>query len=280
MGGAFSTLHIIPNLRNYAGWLIGSQSALPLIGFVALLLPVRRLWPATEHRWVTVLLGGAVVALVAYYSTYLVFDAWWHLRFLLPAWPLLLLGLAAIGAAATNARGPWLTAVIVIGMVLLGVTGLRTASDRFVFDLWRGERRYVAAAQGARAITPPNSVLFAVLHSGSARYYAGRLTLRFDELDPAWLDRSVMWLRDRGVSSYLLADDLEMDQVRARFAGQATLARLDASPLFTYSGSQKVFLYRLDAGAGDGPGTTVVETWRGPRVVLPAPSPTLIFAPH
>jgi hypothetical protein len=34
-------------------------------------------------------------------------------------------------------------------------------------------------------------VILSVQHSGSLRIYADRLTLRFDALDPLWLDRTV-----------------------------------------------------------------------------------------
>jgi hypothetical protein len=41
-------------------------------------------------------------------------------------------------------------------------------------------------------------VLLAMAHSGSATYYSGRPTLRYDLLAPSRLDRVVDVLRERG----------------------------------------------------------------------------------
>ena len=45
-------------------------------------------------------------------------------------------------------------------------------------------------------------MIVASIHAGSLRYYAGRATVRFDILDPAWLDRAAAWLNDRGRHPY------------------------------------------------------------------------------
>ena len=58
-------------------------------------------------------------------------------------------------------------------------------------------------------LTEPNSVIFSMQHSGSLRYYAGRMSLRFDNLERAWLDRAVSWLEAHGVQSYLLVEEWE-----------------------------------------------------------------------
>jgi 4-amino-4-deoxy-L-arabinose transferase-like glycosyltransferase len=272
VSGMFSRSHIIPNLRNYATWFIDTQTPIAVLGLLALFVPLRSVWPQAPALTFMPLLGVFVLGLLGYYSAYLVFDTWWFLRFLLPVWPLVMVGLASVALAATRLRVPWLTAAIVIGVGLLGLRGLRVSSERFAFDLWEGERRYIAAATNTRALTPDNSVVFSLLHSGSARFYGGRVTLRFDELDRSWLDRSVEWLSERGVQAYLLVDDLEITQFRERFAGQATLARLDGAPVFTYAGSQRVFLYNLGQTAGvAGPGITLVGTSDARRAAAPVP---------
>ena len=63
-------------------------------------------------------------------------------------------------------------------------------------------------------LTPLENVMTDVLtwlHSGSVRYYAGRVTMRYDLLDRDWLDRAVEWLNARGVAVYALLDRASID---------------------------------------------------------------------
>jgi hypothetical protein len=78
-----------------------------------------------------------------------------------------------------------------------------------------------------RTHTPPDSVLLTAERSGSMRYYAGRVTLRYDLLDPDWLDRAVAWLTARGVRVYAVLDGRQADEVRARFSSQRAAAAFD-----------------------------------------------------
>ena len=50
-------------------------------------------------------------------------------------------------------------------------------------------------------------------HSGSLRLYADRLTLRYDALDPLWLDRVVAYLQSIGRRPYYVLDGAEVDYV-------------------------------------------------------------------
>jgi hypothetical protein len=84
-------------------------------------------------------------------------------------------------------------------------------------------------------------------HSGSVRYYTGRLILRWDSLDPAWLDRAVEFLRSRGIAPYLLVEQWEEERLRSRFAGQRTLSELDRGPIAT-ARSGDIRLYSLQPG--------------------------------
>ena len=81
-------------------------------------------------------------------------------------------------------------------------------------------------------------------HSGSLRYYAGRLTLRYDQLDPDWLDRGVDWLRARGIASYALLDEWEVPEFRRRFPGQAVIRQLE-TPLWEFRRQRTVYVYDL-----------------------------------
>jgi len=71
-----------------------------------------------------------------------------------------------------------------------------------VFTPGEGERRFATIAELVAAQTEPSAMIFASIHAGSLRYYAGRATIRFDILEPDWLDHAAAWLNDRGRHPY------------------------------------------------------------------------------
>jgi hypothetical protein len=79
-----------------------------------------------------------------------------------------------------------------------------------VFTRDEGERRYETIAELVAAQTEPSAMILASIHAGSLRYSAGRVTVRFDILDPDWLDRGAAWLNGHGRHPYVLIEDWEM----------------------------------------------------------------------
>ena len=231
LGDRFGWANVGTNLVQYSSWLFETQTPLAFAGLAALVFPIAAVWPGVPDRRVVRLMGVFVAGLVAFYCFYLPFDAWWFLRFLLPAWPLMMLGLAAVLLSAARRYGHAGVVVIAWLVVMLGAYTFDVGRARGAFDLWHADRAYVAAARDVRSITAENSVVFSGLHSGSLRYYGGRVTLYFNLLDPAWLDRAVAWLDGRGVSAYALLEAGEVRDFRTRFGGQDTVRRLDDTPL-------------------------------------------------
>ena len=73
---------------------------------------------------------------------------------------------------------------------------------------------------------PPDAVIITMQHSGSIRYYTGRMIVRWDALESrAWLDRAVAFLRDRGVATYALLEYWEEAEFRQRFTRPAAARR-------------------------------------------------------
>jgi hypothetical protein len=142
-----------------------------------------------------------------------------------------MLGLAAVLVALAR-RSPIHLIACMWLVVALGVWAVNDARARGAFGLWRADRNYVAAAQATREATPPTSVVFADLHSGTVRYYGGRISLRFVLLDEHWLDRAVAWMREHGSASYALLERAEVAEFKSRFAGSEIATRLDAPPIF------------------------------------------------
>jgi hypothetical protein len=133
-----------------------------------------------------------------------------------------------------------------LAVVALGLNGIRIASNHAVFPVDEGERRYATIARLVADMTEPSAIILTSEHAGPIRYYAGRLTLRSDILDEAWLDRAVDWLRAAGRHPYFLLEDWELPSFRQRFAGRNTLGRLELSPLLayeSYQGAGTIYLF-------------------------------------
>jgi hypothetical protein len=174
------------------------------------------------------------------YAFFAEFDAWWYLRYLLPAFPPLFIGLAVCLSALWRVKRPW-TAFATIALILgLGGHGVIYAMHRGALGFRDGEQRYVDIARGVTAITEPNAVIICMQHSGSTRYYGGRLTMRYDYIDG--IDLVVDWLSARGVHAYVLLDRFELEPFRTRFAGTSVLGRLQSPALMSYrSGETQLF---------------------------------------
>jgi hypothetical protein len=82
------------------------------------------------------------------------------------------------------------------------------------------------------------------------RFYSGRLTLRYDLLEPDWLDRSLDTLKQFGFEPYALLEDWEEAKFRERFRGQRTVRLLDSPPMAVRrTGSNELRLFQLGSAA-------------------------------
>ena len=277
--GWFTRANIATNAQHYLGWLIYAQTPVALAGLAALVVPLKRLWPGVKDRAIFAIIGLYLSALALQYFAFLVFDAWWYLRFLIAGLPFVLLGVGAIATAFARARKPVLTLAAAIAVAALGVRDFRVAAAESSFHLWEGERRYVSMAKLVRTSTEPTSVIYSMQHSGSLRYYAGRLTLNYANLDGEWLDRSVAWIVERGSHPYLVLESWEIELFRKQFAGQKTLAILDTAPILMYEGGAQISLYDLTAPTDRSASTlNITEMFIDrQRSVRPVPPATVVL---
>ena len=255
VGPSFSIANGIANLRRYPVWWLESQGPL---GLLCLLSVLRR--RGERAREVAVAIAFAVSAIVLYLF-YLPFDAWWYLRFMMPAVPVLLLLCA--DAVAWIARRTNTTFAVAMAMVTVFAASHSSwfIEPYDVLGTGYGEERYPEIALYAGSILPEDAVVITMQHSGSIRYYTGRMIVRWDNLDPAWLDRTVAFLRDRGIATYALLEAFEEKDFRERFSGQQLLGELDRGPIATARGGE-TRLYPLAAPESGRPRTPVVV---GPR---------------
>jgi hypothetical protein len=285
VGDIFSLTNVLPNLGNYSVWLSQTQTPLAFLGIAALLVPVRWLWPWAARRTTVLVLGLFVAAVWAEYCAYLTFGSWWDLRFLLPASGFMMIGLAVILVrvagltAATGVLGSRLPTVFVtFAVVLLGLRGVEFARTGGAFAQQRWETKYPAVAAIVGSRTGANAVIFSGLHSGSLRYYAGRVTLNYYNLDPAWLEQAATWLNAHGAHPYALLESVELTDFKNRFSSDLGPGKVKMTPLLLYDGAAKIYFFDLAPSQGPAPQMeTITDPSPEVRSVSPVTPPTLML---
>ena len=159
-------------------------------------------------------------------------------------------GKAPVQRLADRVAAVFVPAVILIAVgTLIGwlATGhpageaMTAAVDRNVFRVGRSERAYGDVARYVADHTEPEAVLISMQHSGLLRLYTGRRILRYDVLDPEWLDRAVEFLVATNRHPYIVVEQWELDRFTSRFKDSNRLGALDWNPIADLSG--KVFVF-------------------------------------
>jgi Dolichyl-phosphate-mannose-protein mannosyltransferase len=231
------------NVARYLRWLISSETP-----FVALILAAPVIaWRSGQARSIAVLTTACAAATWLCYMFYRPFNDWWYLRFLLPAIPCLLAIAATVWMRLVTALPGWLQ-VSVAFLALAPVFAWRIdyAISHGAFGVWKLERRYVETGRYVASRLPSNAVFICMQQSGSLRYYSGRLTIRWDYLEPAWLDRTTEILKGLSLEPYILLEEQEEPDFRGRFAGESRLGRLNWSPRVTLDTVPVVRIYDPD----------------------------------
>jgi len=200
--------HVGPTLLHYARWI--PVTAGPLV-LAAVALP----WLSLDCRRKTVLaLWG--VPIVAFYSAYKYSaDAWWYLRFILPALP-------ALAIAATLVWQQWRCPVLhfaarlvppdaavddalagnhgvrlpLVWLLVLVTAGWFVAWDQRlqVADVELNERAYVLTSRWATEHLPPDAIIAASQTSGSLLFYASRPSLNWNAVPRRAALRFLAWV--------------------------------------------------------------------------------------
>lgn len=240
--GTFSTIYargyLLPNLVNYSTWLLQTETP-----FIALALAAP--WLLERHgraaaRPIARLGLGVALVVALSYLWYTPFDHWTFLRFLLPAYPPLV-ALAASAFVLVRPRPGRPRAAAVAALIVL-LAGWGLWMGRSAFHVRAEESRYIAAGRFAREL-PANAVILCNQHSGSLRYYANRITMRFEWLDPDMYAQALDEVQRLGRPMYVVLDDWERDLFRQRYAGVADLSWLDEPPLLL--AARKVSFYAI-----------------------------------
>jgi hypothetical protein len=231
--GLYMWENLGPNLLRYPAWVFASQSPVVLGAFAAPWL-VGRLAHGRiargEARAVAVSWLCVVLTVLASYVFYEAFNAWWFVRFMLPAFPPLLVLTSVAIVAAASGLPFWPRVLVPVALVaVVAWHGLDYARDHDAFRA-RSERKYAVAADYVARRLPQNAAVLAMQHSGSVRYYSGRATVRFDLIPPSQLDPTLSALTASGYRPYILLESWEVPEFQKRYAGHSPLAPLDWPP--------------------------------------------------
>lgn len=223
----FLVEQVWPNLVTIWRWLGETRAYWLAAGVPALLWCLRG---PTGARWWPAL--GVVAGVLLCYLSYGLFVEWWYLRFYLPAVPLLATAICIVVWRILARWIPDLAGLVVVALaVTIGTTGIDVVRDAGVFALWRTEWRYWAIADWTRRHAPPDAVFLSVQHSGSLAADSGHWIARWDLLPAEGLDAFVERMQREGRVCWLVGDEWEEAQYRARFATISARGRLEWAPL-------------------------------------------------
>jgi hypothetical protein len=155
--------------RHYALWTARLFSPLVPLGWIALAADRRAL---LRNRAVLLTWFAAFFLFYAFYAPY---EAWWYTRFLLPAYPALIVGsLVAARDLVVGFSQPartWRMAAIALLVAVALAVEIRYVTKERVHEFYKGERFYPEACAMARRLLPANAIVVSMQMSGALHYY-------------------------------------------------------------------------------------------------------------
>lgn len=213
---AFSAGFVPHNLAHFALWIPALLS--PLV-CAALAAPFVR---AARRRELAVL-GLWAVLLIGFYAFYFHSgETWWYLRFILPAFPMLILAaLVVCQRLGQLISSPRWARVLLLAVLAVGVVWQVQLSRRLdVLNIPKGEAYYLDTANWARRYLPPESAVFCMQVSGAFYYYTPFLLIRWDQVVVAKLPELLAALRAERRPVYAVLYDFESHEARERLGGR------------------------------------------------------------
>jgi hypothetical protein len=228
-----------PNITDYTRRLLDSQGPLVFVAAAGPAFLWRNRANGTEtvgRRSILIIYTAFAIGVYLCYALYVPLDTWWTLRFLFPAFPVafVFLGVALLNLPASlPAPARWLSVLVLVGTTVAHAVAF--AHTNSLLDS-TAEWRYATAGRYIAQRLPERAVLFSMLHAGSARYYSGRLTVRYDLIPPQLFERTIAHFQQQGFVPFLLLDDGERGHFVDRFMGATSLAALDWQPVAAFDG--------------------------------------------
>ncbi len=232
---AFRAEYAPHNLAHFARWIPTLLS--PLV-VAALAAP----WvPAARRRELGVLGLWAALLIGCYAFYFHSGETWWYLRFILPAFPALLLAALVAGQSwwLRLPSPPWSRAVLAAVLVFATVWQVRLNRSLEVLAIPASEATYLHAADWAKAHLPPGTAVFCMQVSGAFYYYTGFLLVRWDQVREARRAELFSTLQQEQRPVYAVLYEFERADAFARLGGkwrqiatvgQATFWQLETPP--------------------------------------------------
>ena len=197
--------------RHYAYWTARLFSPLVPLGGIALAADRR---VSLRNRAALLSWFAAFFLFYAFYAPY---EAWWYTRFLLPAYPALIVGALVavrdfvVGLAPTAKTGRRAAAALLVAVAL--AAEIRYVAKEKVHKFYKGERFYPEAAAMARRLLPGNAVVLSMQMSGALHYYTDLPYAMWNWMDAQRFAVMRVSTESRGFRWYSLLAPFEVPEV-------------------------------------------------------------------
>jgi hypothetical protein len=227
VGHEFSLAFIPARWRHYTHWL--GATFTPLLPLAWLAVAGTREARGRDRLMLLVWFGSFFV----FFCSYRHYDSWWYLRFLMPAFPALILG------ALLAARPLWrslelrlhlprrsLTSVNLLPALALAIVVSREISvgrRQEILGIGESENAYLWSCRLAVQRLPPGAIVLSKLLSGALEAYTHLTPLRFDSMDRPTARRLLRRSLKRDRPWYALLHELEKEEFEGRGLGSWTV---------------------------------------------------------
>jgi len=181
---------------------------LELTPFVTLALAL--LWRRNKNNQIIIFWVAPFLIFYSFY--YFTSETWWYMRFVLPAFPAIILAMILMMRDVCKSL-PQLRRTLII--FFLSFSFFWQTSVILQYDLLRSnESRYLKMNDWAEENLPKNAVIFAMQSSGSLFYYTDFAIVRYDVLSQDELNK----INASSKPFYAMLHNFELDQI-SKFPG-------------------------------------------------------------
>jgi hypothetical protein len=180
-----------------------------------------------RDRALLVLWFTAYVLLYCFWGPY---ETWWYTRYLLPAFPALVIGAVLVARdllrlAPEIVEGPFRSPRLAVALAAVLFLIVANAERRGIkkwnpLEIADGEKTYPLAMDLARKLLPDRSLVVAMQFSGALRYYTNFQPVRWDGLEPADFDVVRAKAESKGYRLYALLFPWEEKQLAVHTPGK------------------------------------------------------------
>jgi hypothetical protein len=200
VSGDFGPQYAWPTMINYLHWLPVELSPLAALA-VALPIVLRE-----KAGFILPVLGSWILSFFAFYLFYrYTQQAWWYLRFVLPAFPALIVSalLVADRLLRNGSKSALWAAGILASFLVLG-WNIAWTSRLGAQNIGDGEKVYLETSLWVHDHLPANCVLVAMQESGALFYYTKHPVLRWDSMNPQVFGKVELACARAGIPIYMV----------------------------------------------------------------------------